>query len=195
MVSGPNPFPQPDWKYVSIDIETLGLDEETCDTIEVGAVLDDYKTPLEELPRFHCYVTRPNDEYKGTAFAMAMHSEILKRIANRVGGFDYTPFDLVEETFWRWLRRHGVPADAKVVVAGKNFSGFDQKFLNKIGFGKIPFFHRVIDPGSMFFKPGKEDKPPGLEECLRRAGIDKKVNHTAVEDALDVIRCIRYKSL
>ena len=36
---------------------------------------------------------------------------------------------------------------------------------------------------------------PSLDECLQRAGINKTVNHTAVGDALDVIRCLKMSSL
>ncbi len=185
-------------RYVSIDIETLGLDPEWCDTIEFGAVIDNLTSPLEELPRFHCYITRPGNKYRGEPYAMAMHSKILYRIANREHGFIYTPFDLLDEVFASWLEEHEIldkDDDSKksISIAGKNFATFDLNFLKKMGFGKrTKYKHRVIDPGSMFLE-ADDSMVPGLQDCMARAGVEKPVEHTAVEDALDVIKCIRYK--
>lgn len=181
-------------KYVSIDIETLGLQPGKCDIVEFGAVIDDFSTPIEELPRFHCYLTKPGNFYKGEVYAMYMHSKtgIFERIAKRQEGFNYIPDDILDEVFSEWLLEEGYGEDEKVIVAGKNFSAFDLPFLKTIGFGtKTRLHHRTLDPGSMWVDMLKDVTPPGLEECLKRAGIEKTVQHTAVEDAIDVIKCIR----
>lgn len=185
-------------KYVSIDIETLGLNPHTCDVIEFGAVIDDFKTPIEKLPTFHCYLTKPGNIYKGEVYAMYMHSKtgIFERIAKREEGFYYIPDDLLDGLFADWLycEEEAFKEDEKIVVAGKNFSAFDLPFLKMLGFGtKTRLHHRTLDPGSMWFDPLTDETPPGLEECLKRAGIEKTVEHTAVEDAIDVIKCIRAK--
>jgi oligoribonuclease (3'-5' exoribonuclease) len=189
---GPSPIvDQPNWKYVSIDIETLGLDSEYCDVIEVGAVLDDLKTPLDELPQYHCYLTKDDNRYRGEIYAMMMNAAIIERIAKRTPHYTYMPADYLDESFADWLKTYGVK---EAVVAGKNFATFDMKFLSKLNFGTTFKIHRrILDVGSMFYDPFNDDVPPNLEECLKRSGIDKKVNHLAVEDALDVVRCIRYK--
>lgn len=183
-------------KYVSIDIETLGLQPGKCDIIEFGAVIDDLETPVEDLPQFHCYLTKPGNIYKGEIYAMYMHSKtgIFERIAERVGGFSYIPDDLLDEVFCEWLLEKGYKEGEKIVCAGKNFSAFDLPFLKTIGFGtKTRLHHRTLDPGSMWVDMLKDEIPPGLEECLKRAGVEKTVDHTAVEDAIDVIQCIRAK--
>ena len=185
-------------KYVSIDIETLGLKPNQCDIIEFGAVIDDFVSPIEELPRFHCYLTKPGDIYKGEVYAMFMHSKtgIFERIAKREEGFNYIPDDLLDEVFYEWLQDEGFEPNEKAIVAGKNFSAFDLPFLKTIGFGtKTRLHHRTLDPGSMWVDVVKDNNPPGLEECLKRAGIEKTVEHTAVEDAIDVIKCIRAFSI
>ena len=57
-------------KYVSIDIETTGLDPETCQILQVGAVIEDTQNllPLEELPKFNCIVEHP--AYTGSPYAL-----------------------------------------------------------------------------------------------------------------------------
>lgn len=197
-------------QYVSIDIETLGLDPLTCDTIEVGAVLDTITDPwnlpdIKELPRFQCYITKPNNIYQGEPYAMWMNAKILKRIADREEGFNYIPGDMLDEVFAEWLtdiwKHEHYPIidpkpDRKVVMAGKNFASFDLPFLKRLGFGKsFKIHHRSLDPGSMYFDINKDEVPPDLTMCLHRAGIVKEVTHDAVEDALDVVRCVRHKLL
>lgn len=195
-------------RYVSIDIETLGLDPDHCDIIEFGAVIDDLKTPVADLHRLHCYVLPPprgnwgQAFYQGEPFAMAMHADKLKRIAVREEGYEYVqPYDLADR-FMAWLGSHGYDVlgeekceHVKIDVAGKNFSGFDLNFLNKWERWRwrIKTHHRVIDPGSMYFNPRSDPRPPSLEQCLDRAGIHKSVAHSAVDDAIDVIRVLRHK--
>ena len=76
-------------QYVSIDIETTGLDEYTCDTIEFGAIIDNlnFQKPFDELPKFHAYVVLPR--YQGEPYALSMHAEIFRRIANREEPYEY----------------------------------------------------------------------------------------------------------
>ena len=127
----------------------------------------------------------------GDISATMMHAKIIERIALRTPGFTYMPADCLDESFADWLNLHGVETP---VIVGKNFTGFDLKFLQKIGFGKTTkFFRRVLDVGSMFYNPLMDAVPPDLKECLKRAGINKEIAHGAIEDAIDVLQCVRYK--
>jgi len=178
-------------RYVSIDIETLGLDSDWCDIIEFGAVVDDLISPIDSLPRFHCFVTIPDNKYCGEPYAMAMHSEILSKIARRDEGFTYVPSDLLDEVFYSWLKENDL--NDKITIAGKNFATFDLKFLEKVGFGEKTKYHRrIIDVGSMFLQ-ADDEYIPSLKECMTRANLSSDVKHTAIEDALDVVKCIRFK--
>ncbi len=192
-----------EYKYASIDTETLGLDPETCDVLEVGIVLEDFKSPVESLPSLHFYVTYPDDNYKGNAYAMAMNSEIIGIIANRhkqsskpLNTQLFVPVDMVDHYIHEWLTAFSFEPDQKILAAGKNFSAFDLPFLKSIGVGnknsKTRFHHRCLDPASLFFDPDIDDVPPSLKECLRRSGIDKEVAHLALSDAIDVINVLRY---
>jgi len=171
--------------------------------------LEDFKSPVESLPSLHFYVTYPDDNYKGNAYAMAMNSEIIGIIANRHNhpsrliskDETFVPVDMVDRYMHEWLASFASEPDqislsGKILAAGKNFSGFDLPFLKSIGVGnkdsKTRFHHRCLDPATLFFDPEIDDVPPSLEECLRRSGIDKEVTHHALSDAIDVINVLRY---
>ena len=51
---------------------------------------------------------------------------------------------------------------------------------------------RVLDIGSMYLQA--EDKSlPGLKTCMERAGIIEEVPHSAIKDAVLVIKCVEAK--
>lgn len=184
------------FRYVSCDLETLGLNPDTCDMIEVGAVIDDLSNPLplERLPVFHCYVKR--ESYRGEPFAMSMHSKILRRIATMEEGYTYLYPGQVCQALAGWLVRCGVAENKYPVrfnVAGKNFGTFDLRFLRRLP--KFEEFlrprHRIFDPASRLFDPAVDSELPGMELCMERLGIEPNVTHEAVADALDIVRIIR----
>jgi len=164
--------------------------------IEFGAVLEDlrHKRPLEYLPTFHCYILR--DRYVGEPFALAMHAEIFRRIAKKEPPYRYYDTDRARELFASFLAEHGYtePGKKAITVAGKNFYHFDYRFLENDGWHKslsYNFHRRCCDPAQLYFDPSTDDELPDLNRCLVRACIKKEVSHTAVEDALDVVRLLR----
>ena len=102
-------------KYVSIDLETTGLDPENNDIIEFGAVIDDLRDmkPVEELPRFHAYIVK--DEYKGQPYALSMHPTIFRRIATREEGYNYLYPNTLGKAFLDFLVEHGFELAEKKV--------------------------------------------------------------------------------
>jgi oligoribonuclease (3'-5' exoribonuclease) len=182
-------------RYLSLDLETTGLDDTKCQILQVGAVFDDTCGPLETSPTFNALVWAP--EYRGEAYALALNHEILSALAQN-------PFDRTIEFRGRkarvlhrqnlalqlnaWLSQY---APGPYVVAGKNAAGFDIPFLKKYPeFDLLNFDHRIIDVGSLYLRPG-DARVPNLDECLRRGGFDTTVSHDAVDDALDVCKLIR----
>lgn len=177
-------------KYLSIDLETTGLDESYCQIIEIGAVIDNTtdNIPLEELSTFHCYVT--HDIYQGEPYALFLNSDILKKLHDRPTTCRFEPVECVARIFQSWINQHFLKD--RVTVAGKNFMSFDMQFLKKLpNFKQIQFHHRCIDPALMFWNPKKDKVLPNLQECMNRAGIKDEVSHTALEDAFSVIKLIR----
>lgn len=187
--------------YVSIDIETTGLDPDDCQIIQFGAVVDDLVSPLELLPRFEVLVLNRNDEYCGSSFALNMNRDILSRISDthqkieKQQAQDLSKFCFQDELgprFANWLQSH-IPEGGSITVAGKNFSGFDKLFLENINFFEfIKVRHRVIDVGSMYWQVSSDGTVlPNLKQCMERAGLEGEVLHTALDDALVVTKLIR----
>ena len=75
------PTVTPKLSYVSIDIETTGLDPETCQILEIGAVWDDWTKPIDQLPVYHRLVY--HTEYRGSAYALAMNANLLRHLSGQ----------------------------------------------------------------------------------------------------------------
>jgi len=80
-----------------------------------------------------------------------------------------------------------------ITPAGKNFDSFDRKFIDLIPKWSqyVNLRHRTIDPTSMYIDWYNDETPPGLGDCLQRAGVMKQVTHCAVEDCVDTLLVIR----
>ena len=220
-------------KYISIDIETTGLDPENCQILSIGAVIEDTlnQLPFEELPTFHGVIKREN--VSGSLFALNMNRDLIETIVQystaqdqdekndivHMTGMQFYHEDEIVEALFQFCYRNGlVPVDLnapfktmKVVngitypvlnsnmtkvylnCAGKNFAGFDKKFLEKLPRWKQVFSirSRVLDPGILFVDWINDESVPSLDECKKRAGIDGVVTHNAVEDAMDVVMLLR----
>jgi len=178
--------------YISIDIETTGLDPETCQILSIGAVIEDWETPVDKLPSFECYVD--NGKITGSAYALSMHSKILRAIATKDTDVEILKPNCIAEEFEEWLSQHDLEScEKRLTVAGKNFGSFDRQFLERLPYWQdlIHIEHRCIDPGSLYYRPDIDDGLPDTKTCMERAGIAGEVAHTALEDALVVVKLIR----
>lgn len=187
--------------YVSIDIETTDTDYDWGQVLEFGAVIDDWVTPIEKLPRFHAYLV--HDRIQGAPKALAMNAKILDRIADRdkdeCAHYTFIEPKNLAGMFEFWAKAWGAfgsgGSGQSLIPAGKNFQGFDRPFLKKLErFGRVNMLHRCIDPSMLYWNPAKDQQPPSTKECYERAGITDEVAHTAVEDAIGIIKLIRHKS-
>ena len=194
-----------DFIYVSVDCETTGLSVDNCDILEFGAVLDNLsvQAPIEELPRFHCYFLPPeNGMFKGEPYALSMHPTIFRRIAEKDLDVNHKNFLYLHPNnfgyrFKAFLANNGYQLEKDritITVAGKNFGSFDLPFLEKkTDIAKhVKIRHRIIDPSILFLQNGDETLP-GISTCKTRMGETDNVAHTAIEDAIDVIKMVRYK--
>lgn len=187
-------------KYVSIDIETTSLDP-TCNVIlEVGLVFEDMlaKRPIEELPKYR--ILLPREQYTVTPFIMKLHRELFEELDGlkldgapwKQSGSLYTCYpntlgDVINKIVYIDERFYQ-PGDS-IIAAGKNVGAFDIPFIKRLAPG-IKFKHRTLDPMMLYLRP-EDEVPPDLKTCAGRAGIELTKHHSAVGDALDVVRLIR----
>jgi len=177
-------------KYVSIDIETLGLNID-APIIEVACVFVDNG---EIVGSAETYVY--HDKYDNCEpFAMSMHPETLRLISNPevcecTGSI--THISNIGMLISEWLAFYGF--EGKTTFAGKNAAGFDIPMLEH----QCPGFkaltqanHRVLDPGPMFAKRG-DNATPNLPSILADNNLEGLVTHTALDDALAVVAAVEY---
>jgi len=69
-------------KYISIDIETTGLNPLICNTLSIGAIIEDTNNPLpyEKLPKFHIGIL--HEELQGSPFAINMNRELIQSLVD-----------------------------------------------------------------------------------------------------------------
>lgn len=202
--------PEGRYLYCSIDLETTAIDPDRGVILQFGAILDDLTSPLEDLPKLEYLILQEDGLYPGESGALAMNAGLIEEIAKiekelqnddpPVGENWCFNQDLVWN-FHNWLTMNNCHGELpKITFAGKNFAGFDQRWIEKhlfddIGwpfFSIIPTLHRSLDVGFYFWRPW-EDGPtvPNLKTCMERAGVFGDVEHRALSDAMNVVRCIR----
>lgn len=188
-------------RYVSIDIETTGLNPDKHQILQIGAIVEDTNNPLpfEELPKFNVIIRHRDIE--GEMPALAMNVGLLQRIANNTPG----PGEVVVDgdsflgkpavQFWQFCDDNKVFDDKnRLTLAGKNLGQFDLLFLTRLA-GWKPYFMNFrihcIDPAILFLNWDDDTSVPGLGKCKQRAGLSGEVAHDAIADAWDVIQLLR----
>lgn len=203
-------------RFLSIDLETTGLDPEWCSILEIGIVIADWHSCMDDLPTFRCFLD--SDDYRGrdtvtrqpyyygTSYALWLNAEIFKYLAMKpkdneeavkMGFEEYVPIlqpCMVGKEIAGFLRAHNFDLRDHLTAAGKNFGSFDAQFLKLLGLGddNVVFRHRAIDPAMYYWEPDTDgNRLPGMKQCMERAGLPGEVPHTAVEDAKIVVKLIR----
>jgi DNA polymerase III epsilon subunit-like protein len=196
--------------YVSIDIETTGLDRQNDQVLEVGAVIEDTEKQLyfEEIPKFNAILKY--NRLSGSPFALSLNARILEILKNIPRKNDENRHAYIIEhniikpedlglAFFTFLTSNGYKeseyGDVKIIAAGKNFASFDRPFLENIpNFTEyVKLGHRSIDPVNHYIDFLNDTDLPSLDVCKERAGIEGVVTHKAVEDAWDVVQVLREK--
>src|SRR5436190_9940792 len=147
-------------KYISIDLETTGLDPKKDVILEFAAVIEDTENilPLNELPKLTLFVK--HNRLVISPEVIYMHKELF---TDMVGSKDF-----VESTsqlamqFDIFLSDNNIKSYNSLIAAGKNFTSFDLQFLNECNFFRdIPrrFSFRTLDPSILFLRK-TDDSPP-----------------------------------
>lgn len=193
-------------KFLSIDIETTGLDPQKNQILEFGAIAIDTSYPtVPYIADFRAVFI--HQELTGNPIALTMNAELIDEIGSmiRSKSFD-TDTQLRNSTnlnrvyvrnseefqkyFDEWLE--SINFTERLTLAGKNLASFDLKFIEAAGI-KIKYRHRMIDPAILYVDWEKDETLPDLQQCLDRAGIVKSVEHTSLGDAGDVAELVLKK--
>lgn len=191
-------------KFLSIDIETTGLDPQKNQILEFGAIAIDTSYPnVPYIADFRAVFI--HQELTGNPIALTMNSKLIDDIGFvlKTKEFDFetqNALDLndvcvrnseeFQKYFDSWLKRIGFTE--RLTLAGKNLASFDLKFIEAAGI-KIKYRHRMIDPAILYVDWEKDETLPDLQQCLDRAGIVKSVEHTSLADAIDVAELVLKK--
>lgn len=203
--------------YVSIDIETSGLDPVLHKTLSIGAIIEDTtrKFSSDEVPKFNAIVLQ--NEIVGSPRAITMNQKIIEEIGTYLEGSKLERIDLamaskysfyekdeVVKSFYKFLWENGfgegpcpeIGTNTKPITinaAGKNFGTFDKLFLQQLPWWQklIRTRQRVLDPAILYCDWNKDESLPSLSKCKERAGLHDIVTHNALEDAWDVIEVLR----
>ena len=109
-------------KYISIDLETTGLEKDRYEILSFGAIIEDTENnlPLSEIPKFHAAIL--HNEITGSPFALNMNKKIIEAIVQyqtaqdqdgkndivQMTGMNFYHEDEVVEGFYRWLYDNGM---------------------------------------------------------------------------------------
>jgi oligoribonuclease len=104
-------------KYISIDLETTGLEKDRYQILSFGAIIEDTenKLPFSEIPKFHAAIL--HNELTGSPFALNMNKKIIEAIVHyqtaedqdekndivQMTGMKFYHEDQVVEGFYQWL--------------------------------------------------------------------------------------------
>jgi len=85
-------------KYLSIDIETTGLNPENHQILSIGVIVEDTtkKSPFHEIPKFHCAIVR--EDIVGGLFALNLNRDLIQTINAWNSGCDDTKQGIEKET-------------------------------------------------------------------------------------------------
>ena len=94
--------------YVSIDIETSGLNHEKHKVLSIGAIIEDTekKLPYEECPKFNTIVLQ--NEIIGSPRAITMNKEIISMIGDYLEGTDFERNIMNTHTDYSFYEEDGV---------------------------------------------------------------------------------------
>ncbi len=119
-------------KYVSIDIETTGLDPENDQVLSIGAIIEDTNNPLkfEDIPKFHGVIKR--NSIKGGLYAINLNRDLLETLNQymtakdqdekndivQMTGMQFYEEDEIVEEFYYWLVSNDLVDLSKVIGHG-----------------------------------------------------------------------------
>jgi len=112
-------------KYVSIDIETSGLNHDMNHVLSIGAIIEDTnnKLPYEELPKFNAIVLQNN--IQGSPRAITMNKEIISLMGEYLEGTDEVRGVLNNNSGYQFYEEENVIKEFYTFLWCNGFSAMD----------------------------------------------------------------------
>jgi hypothetical protein len=183
--------------YVSIDIETTGIDDKSH-ILQISAVYDDLKSQIRELKTID-FPIKYNVMTHCEPYAMGMNADLLKKMMDK----NFKTYTVKEAVVYlvEFLKSVQETDDKgrkqKIILAGKNVASFDiPKITNlckEIGFEKEfsdLIHYKTLDVGSLYYDVFKDNVSLSkINELTNRPAV----SHNALDDAFDVVHAVRHK--
>lgn len=159
--------------YVSIDIETSGLNHDMNHVLSIGAIIEDTtkKLPYEELPKFNAIVLQNN--IQGSPRAITMNKEIIslmgeylegtnevREVLDNKSGYQFYEEEDVIKAFYAFLWDNGfstldspsihVHGKLKPIIDGRtkpitiNVAGKNFGTFDKLFLQELPWWQKLI---------------------------------------------------
>lgn len=112
-------------KYVSIDIETSGLNHDMNHVLSIGAIIEDTnnKLPYEELPKFNAIVLQNN--IQGSPRAITMNKEIISLMGTYLEGDNEVREYLKNSSGYQFYEEEEVVKEFYIFLWSNGFSSLD----------------------------------------------------------------------
>jgi len=167
-------------KYVSIDIETTGLDRERFQILSIGAIIEDTekKLPFNEIPKFHAAIK--HKEILGSLYALNMNSKLISAIVEyqcaedqetkqeieKIHDMKFLNEEDVVEAFFQFLYINEIP-DNSVDFSRSHFHIVDGHRVPKLS-SNMPTVHLTV-AGKNFSTFDKLflERLPRWKQCIR----------------------------
>jgi len=190
--------------YISIDLETTGLNLGKSQILQIAAIYDDGTTLVDKLITLNIYINQQITYVELDALVMHEKTKIFSKIQEANKAKESKKIGPAIDTFLDFIdvcrTPNGFGSKYKMTLGGKNASTYDIPVLkNWMSEEQLERFnelvyHSVIDVGSIYFQDF--GRIPSLTEILKQLQIShgitrEEVTHNALYDALDVVTAIR----
>lgn len=193
--------------YLSVDLETTGISDD-CEVIQIAAVLDEPGVEIDKLKKYNQKIKYKS--FHSEPIAMKINQKLINEMASRepedqalfkhpweAAGEFLQFLKTSSEIIKKWDDNNDCRMRGKIILAGKNVSGFDSpklsrffdKYTKKLEDFEKLISYKTLDPGSMYYPVfGYNASLSAINELTGR----KEVSHDALDDALDVVYAVRH---
>jgi len=187
-------------KFLSLSLETTGLDCNKNNLLEIGMIVHNTDEPksYEDSKKTRFWID--SEFYKGAPYALVDNVEIFKQICDlrKENSRRLVKPDDAITRIMTFLRIHfaenGV-FNQQIMVVSKN-PILDSDFLSKLkSFENLPFQPKYLNPCSFFLNFEEDNGIPGLAKAKERAGLTNPTVRNTLLVAWDMIELIKvYRS-